>query len=178
MSAVPKYIPRYTVDDYATWEGDWELWDGIAVSMSPSPFGVHQLVLFNLARELGAQLLAQKCDAVVLGEVDWIVSRDTVVRPDVVVLCGGVPEKHIETTPGFVAEVLFSSTAERDCTFKRDLYEEQGVPIYAILDPALKTVQIYRRDNDGKWSAESVADRFEITVCETCTVTVRLADLF
>ncbi|QDV47863.1 hypothetical protein Enr13x_77750 [Stieleria neptunia] len=178
MSAVPKYIPRYTVDDYATWEGDWELWEGIAVSMSPSPFGVHQLVLFNLAAELRTQLLAQDCDAVVLGVIDWIVSRDTVVRPDVVVLCGGVPEKHIETTPGFVAEVLSASTAERDRTFKRDLYEEQGVPVYAILDPTLKTVQIYRRSNDGKWSQESVVDQFAITLCETCTVTVRLADLF
>ncbi len=178
MSAVPKYIPRYTVDDYATWEGDWELWDGIAVSMSPSPFGVHQLVLFNLAAELRTQLLAQDCDAVVLGEIDWIVSRDTVVRPDVVVLCGDVPEKHIETTPGFVAEVLSESTSERDRTFKRDLYEEQGVPIYAILDPTLKTVQIYRRGDDGKWSPESVVDSFQITLCDTCTVTVRLADLF
>lgn len=178
MSAVPKYIPRYTVDDYAAWEGDWELWDGIAVSMSPSPFGAHQLLLFNLAAELRTQILKQTCEAVVLGEIDWIVSRETVVRPDVVVICGEAPEKHIELTPHFVAEVLSASTAERDRSFKRDLYDEQGVPIYAILDPELKTVQLYRRDGEGKWRSESVVDSFEITLCEDCAVTIRLADLF
>ena len=105
MSAVPKYIPQYTVDDYSTWEGDWELWDGIAVSMSPSPFGAHQLVLFNLAGELRTQLRNQDCGAVVMGEIDWIISRETVVRPDVVVLCGDAPEvgrpqaRHDESPP-------------------------------------------------------------------------------
>ena len=178
MSAVPKYIPRYTVDDYAIWEGDWELWDGIAVSMSPSPFGSHQLVLFNLARELGTQLLKQECHAVVMGEIDWIVSRETVVRPDVVVLCGDAPEQHIETAPALVAEVLSHSTAELDRTFKRDLYDEQGVDIYLILDPDSKAMSVYRRDESGKWEHKSVADSIDIRLCDRCTATLRLASLF
>ncbi|WP_261344782.1 hypothetical protein [Neorhodopirellula pilleata] len=34
MTALRKYVPHYTFADYRTWEGDWELWDGIADSGS------------------------------------------------------------------------------------------------------------------------------------------------
>ena len=43
MSIAPKYQPHYTVDDYQHWEGDWELWNGVAVAMAPSPFGPHAI---------------------------------------------------------------------------------------------------------------------------------------
>jgi len=39
MGSVERYVPRYTVEDYQYWKGDWELWDGLAVSMLPCPFG-------------------------------------------------------------------------------------------------------------------------------------------
>lgn len=178
MSAVPKYLPRYTVDDYAAWEGDWELWDGIAVSMSPSPFGNHQLVLFNLARELGTQLLGQQCDAVVLGEIDWIVSRETVVRPDVVVLCGAAPEKHIESAPSFVAEIVSPSSAERDRIYKRDLYDREGVGTYLIVEPESKSITAYVRDENGRWVEQSIVNAIEFKICDDCSATVQLADLF
>jgi len=28
---------HYTYDDYALWQGDWELFEGIAVAMTPAP---------------------------------------------------------------------------------------------------------------------------------------------
>ncbi len=42
---VEKYMPRYTIDDYKLWEGDWELIDGIPFAMTPSPFGKYQKFL-------------------------------------------------------------------------------------------------------------------------------------
>ena len=36
----------YTYDDYIHWEGDWELIDGIAYAMAPSPLKSHQNLLF------------------------------------------------------------------------------------------------------------------------------------
>ena len=35
----------YTYDDYIKWEGDWELIDGIAYAMAPSPLKTHQNLL-------------------------------------------------------------------------------------------------------------------------------------
>ena len=34
-SSAIRYSPCYTVDDHATWEGDWELWNGVTVCVSP-----------------------------------------------------------------------------------------------------------------------------------------------
>jgi hypothetical protein len=53
MSTAPRYIPRYTIEDDARREGDWELIDCIAISMSPSPFGPHGRTVSRLARMIG-----------------------------------------------------------------------------------------------------------------------------
>ncbi len=52
MSSAKKYVPHYGLDDYQNWEGDWELWAGIPVSMSPSPFGRHSKVLGKIVTAL------------------------------------------------------------------------------------------------------------------------------
>jgi hypothetical protein len=48
MSTAHRFISDYTVAEYQSWDGDWELWQGIPVSMSPGPFGRHQKVTRNL----------------------------------------------------------------------------------------------------------------------------------
>jgi hypothetical protein len=88
MSTAPRYQPHYTVDDYAHWEGQWELWHGVAVAMSPSPFGRHAKLLARTVAALQTAIDSAGCHATVLVEIDWIVSRDTVLRPDVIVVCG------------------------------------------------------------------------------------------
>ena len=80
-----KLIPNYTVDDYATWQGDWELWDGIPVSKAPRPFGPHSAAVVQIIASLVVQL--RDCHARVLTELDWIVDQNNVIRPDVVVVC-------------------------------------------------------------------------------------------
>ncbi|MEM6474521.1 MAG: Uma2 family endonuclease, partial [Planctomycetota bacterium] len=135
MSALRRYRPVYTVTDYAAWEGDWELWDGAPVSMSPSPFGRHSAIVFRLAQQLSNAIEAERCGATVLGEIDWIVSETTVVRPDVLIVCGDPPERHVESPPAMVAEVFSEATRDRDQTFKRDLYRDEGVTHYLMLDP-------------------------------------------
>jgi hypothetical protein len=42
MSAAPRNQPPDSVADSLQWKGDWELWNGTAVAMSPSPFGPHE----------------------------------------------------------------------------------------------------------------------------------------
>ncbi|MBU6221676.1 MAG: hypothetical protein KGR24_02910, partial [Planctomycetes bacterium] len=39
-------------------------------------------------------------------EIDWIVTNDIVVRPDIVFVCGPAPRQHVEQPPAFVAEIL------------------------------------------------------------------------
>ena len=146
--------------------------------MTPSPFGRHQAVTFALVAELRAAILSHGCGATALGELDWIISNDTVVRPDVIVICGGVPEKHLESPPDLIGEVLSPSTRKNDLTYKRELYQSQGVRNYLIVDPDAKTIQQLTLSPDGVYeSAESVS-KIKVTVCDGCEIEVESQKLF
>lgn len=158
-----RFIPHYTWADYAQWPGDWELWNGIPVAMTPSPFGLHQFVAANLIREFSTSVRQARIGLHVLHEIDWIVSDDTVVRPDIVV-CDGVPREHLTQPPRIVVEVLSPSTAEKDRTVKFELCQQQSVPYYLIVDPDQRTIQVFRLDAAGRYAVVpfTAALRFEI----------------
>ena len=145
-----RYIPSYTVAEYATWQGDCELWEGVPVAMSPSPFGPHSAAVVKVITSLVQQL--QSCDAQVLTELDWIVDEKNVIRPDVVVVCGEVPEKHILSPPALIVEVLSEATRQRDTVFKPKLCREQGVE-FVLVDPNAKTIE-----------------QQEVRICDDCIV--------
>ncbi|QEG42618.1 Uma2 family endonuclease [Roseimaritima ulvae] len=176
-SASPRYLPHYTVDDFSQWQGDWELWDGIAVAMTPSPFGRHQQVAANLLSQLLVQRNQQQCDAQVLHEIDWVVANDTVVRPDLVVLCGEVPQRHVMRPPALVAEVLSESTAQRDRTVKFQLYQQQQVPYYLILDPETATLEIWTL-TEKRVYRRATAEEQDLRVCEDCRLRIEPEKLF
>lgn len=180
MSTVPRYEPRYTIDDYRHWEGRWELWNGFPVSMTPSPFGRHAKALTDAAATFKQAVDAAEaddagCRATVLTEIDWIVAADTVVRPDLVVVCGGVPERHVESPPAIVVEVLSAATRQRDQTVKRELYREQGVGWYVLIDPDAGSVEILERtaaSGGPAWVQRPATAAVEMTVCGRCRLTV------
>ena len=178
MSTARRYLPHYRVKDYQDWDGDWELWQGIAVSMAPSPFGRHQELAGQILFEMKLAINDTNYDAVVLGEIDWIVADDTVVRPDVVVLCGDAPDRHVERTPALVVEVLSPSTAQRDRTFKFDLYRDQGVKHYLILDPEKNSVDVYALDDSGQYVAQVVGSTIDLNLCGDCQWKIPVVNLF
>ncbi len=168
MSTVPRYIPHYTVADYQKWEGDWELWQGIPVAMGPSPFGRHQNCSARMIRFFLTAVEAAKCQAVVLHDIDWIISDDTVVRPDIVVLCGDVPEGHVTQPPALIVEILSPSTALRDRNEKRGLYQDHGVAYYLIVDPRDNTIEAHRRNGQGEFQPFELTEGYEFTLCHNC----------
>jgi len=52
MGLLRNDLPHYTYDDYKRWEGNWELIDGIAYAMAPSPIFEHQDISGNIHLEL------------------------------------------------------------------------------------------------------------------------------
>lgn len=181
MSTAPRYQPHYTVADYSQWEGRWELWNGVAVAMSPSPVGAHAKLVARFVTALSTAIDASACAATVLVEIDWIVSDDTVVRPDVTIVCGSEPAGHVKTAPALVVEVLSESTRERDLVFKRALYEEQGVPWYFIVDPEEKTLRVLALGHSERY-AETIhaaaAEPVALALCNGCRMTLDPAALF
>ena len=179
MSAFPKYLPHYTLADYALWQGDWELWQGVPVAMSPSPFGRHQWVAGQIVRQFINSLDATCKDCFVLMQTDWIVSEDTVVRPDIVIVCGSFPERHIVEPPRLIVEVLSPSTEEKDRTAKLDLYASQAVEFYLLVEPIAKCIEAFQRDSDdGGYKSMSIYDTIEFHLAVDCVAKLDLANLF
>ena len=166
MSTARKFSTAYTVENYRLWEGDWELIAGIAVSMSPSPFGPHEKFISRLNRSIGNQLEQQDSSCEVYAGLDWIVADDTVVRPDLMIVCGEQPEKHLERAPALVAEVPSPSTRQLDLTTKRDIYQQAGVEHYLIVDLEAQTIEHVQFDNKEKPEPQVIG------LGETLTLTV------
>jgi len=173
MSRAPKYQPHYTVDDYQHWEGDWELWNGVAVAMAPSPFGPHARLVAQLTKVLGIAIDNSECDATLLVEIDWIVARDTVLRPDLTIVCGPAPERHVEDVPALVVEILSPSTRERDQTYKKNLYQREGVSWYLIVDPDAETLEALKL-RDGEYQPMPYAETLKIDLCGTSSLNVKV----
>ena len=158
---------HYSYDDYRLWEGNWELMDGIAVAMSPAPMKKHQSLASNLIREIGNQLdNCELCE--VLGEVDYKISEDTLLRPDVVLTCGETHEMHLIKAPEIVIEIISPSTAHRDENYKFDIYEREKVNYYIIIYPEELKAKVFKLDEkkydkQGDFTTESY--HFEETTC-------------
>lgn len=157
------------------------MWGGTAVAMSPSPTGRHAKLLGRVVASLTNAIEAAGCDATVLVEIDWIVTRDTVVRPDVTVVCGAEPEGHVEQAPALIVEILSQATRERDAVFKKALYRDQGVRWYLLVDPDAATLLSLRLSDDGDYEARGpgpAGSLVEIDLCSGCRLTVEPAGLF
>ena len=160
-----RYVPHYTVDDYRNWSGDWELIEGVAVAISPSPSWRHQRVSFLLAKEI--EPLLSGCPCKVCLEVDWIVDFNTVVRPDVLVVCDKV-EDYVKRAPEVIFEVVSKSTAFRDENVKFRLYEREKVKYYGLVYPEFRKVRLFEL-RDGKFEkvfeGEEGEFRLELEKC-------------
>ncbi len=178
MSSAPKYTPSYDVNDYALWEGEWELWNGTAVSMSPSPFAEHGALLVRMATAIENAVVSADCNASTLAETDWIVSKDTVVRPDLSVVCGGPPKKHIVEPPALVVEVLSAGTRERDLSVKRELYQQYSVNWYIIVDPENSSLTVLQLDSAGTYQPVEPQAATATRICESCLLQVDLSNIF
>ncbi len=162
------YQPHYTYADYREWEGKWELYDGYPISMAPSPMISHQAIAYKMAMELGNDLECDRC--LVLGEEDWKLSDDTVLRPDVVLICDEPNDAYITKAPEIIIEVISKSTARRDENYKFKTYEKEKVKYYIIVYPDDLKAKIYKL-KDGKYDKQgdfsSQTYDFEETTCKT-----------
>ena len=120
-------LPCYTYTDYAQWEGRWELVEGVAYAMSPSPTFAHQRVAGFIAQLLNEALDdCPDCQPVL--DFDWKINQSTVVCPDNLVICHE-PENqnYLTRAPALIFEILSPSTASKDESIKFRLYEAEGV---------------------------------------------------
>ena len=144
-------LPQYTYNDYAQWEGRWELINGIPYAMVPMPGIKHQRLSGKIYKYM-SELLENCPYCEVLLPVDWQISDNTIVQPDVLVVC----EENIERIDGekllippvLVFEILSPSTARKDRVLKYQLYEKAGVKYYFIVDADTRSAEVFELNRD------------------------------
>lgn len=75
--------------------------------------------------------------------LDWKIKEDTIVQPDLLIVCNKIEKKYLDFPPTLVVEILSPATASKDRGEKMELYQSQQVKYYLIIDPQFKKVEVY-----------------------------------
>ncbi len=162
MGLAERYPVRYTVEDWKHWQGDWELIEGVPYAMA-SPRPINQAILSNLVWAIRSALLENCPSCMVYAELDWYISYDTVIRPDIMVLCGEIPER-VESPPHMVIEIVSPSSRQMDEGLKFELCEREGVKYFVLVYPDEKAVKVFELSK-GRY-VEKHSMKFSLGGCQ------------
>ena len=172
MSVAVKILPHYIYEDYCKWEGQWELIEGIPYAMSPMPVPKHQLIAAGISSEF--RIERKKCRRCnVYQPIDYKVKNDTILQPDVIIVCGTVEKQFLDFPPALVVEILSPSTALKDRHTKFEIYEGQQIKYYLIISPGEEEVEIYAIE-DNIYQLKQIGRDFTYTFSfeADCTATI------
>lgn len=163
----------YTYADYLTWRFNerLELIKGWIYKMSPAPRRTHQRIETSLSSQLWRYFEHKKCEVYQSpfdvrliknkGQADHEIT--TVVQPDISVICD--PEKLDDRgcigAPDLIIEVLSPSTMKKDYYEKFNLYEENKVKEYWLVNPEGRSLQIFHLENDKYEEFETLEEKEE-----------------
>jgi len=144
------YASHYTVAEWERWQDQWELIEGVPYCMSPAPSNRHQEINGLLYAEILRLMKTKPCaKCKVFIPIDWQISEDTVVQPDVLVICEPIKGIRLTFPPEAIFEILSPSTRKKDKTEKFELYQSQKVKYYTLVDPETEEVEIFTLGPEG-----------------------------
>lgn len=178
MPPLEKQDSRYTYADYADWPEDeaWELLDGVPYMMAPAPSQAHQEIVGELFGQLRDYLKGKSCKVFVAPfdvRLNAAEADDTVVQPDVLVVCDPkkLDGKSCNGAPDLVVEILSPATADRDRVFKFQAYLAAGVREYWIVDPETRTAQVcVLKGSFYGVTVHNRSERVNVSVLEDCVI--------
>jgi len=153
----------YTYADYLTWrfEEFVELIKGKVLRKMAGPSARHQRTSRQLGYAIEGFVRKGPCE-MFQAPFDVRLTRSTgngdaqiktVVQPDIFVVCdrSKIDERGCLGAPDWIVEILSPGNLSHDTRTKFDLYEENGVREYWILDPGLKAVVAYALAATGRY---------------------------
>lgn len=179
MGAIAQILPHYTKEDWDGWEGKWEIIYGVPYAMSPAPIPKHQFVTSNLNIEFGLSL--KKCNRCkVYHPIDYLLADDTILQPDVLIVCKKIEKKYLDFAPALVVEILSTSTALKDRHTKYGLYEKHGVKYYLIVSPVTEQIEVYELiEGEYVKQAEGHDFTFDFTFPEGgCAASINFSEIW
>ena len=134
-----------TYDDYASLDDGnrYELVDGRLELMSPGPSLTHQLVSYEVQRNIART--CEKDYVILYAPVDLILSDSEVRQPDILLVRRDrmhiLSKRGVEGAPDLVVEIVSPSTVKRDKLDKLRTYARYGITEYWIIDPEMGVLE-------------------------------------
>lgn len=146
---------QYTYADYLTWQFSErvELIKGWIYNLGTAPKLAEKNVVGHLFMEIYSFFITKKAEVY----HEWFDVRlaknkgqknqeiNTVVQPDICVICdeNKLDDAGCIGAPDLIVEILSDSTAKKDYNEKFNLYEENEVKEYWIVNPATQNIEVF-----------------------------------
>ncbi len=160
---------------------NYQLIEGDLV-LAPSPGTSHQDIAGKLYRLIGAFLDRHPLGRVFIAPLDVHFSDINIYQPDVFFIRQanrGIIEEHgIEGAPDLVIEILSKTTAKYDLGIKRGIYARTGVEELWIVDPAKRTLALYRLLDNADTPTATYRAKQHFSSALLPGLTIALADIF
>lgn len=190
LAPVPDLVLRSVSTDwnYVRWQqlpddgNRYEVIDGV-LYMTTAPSFFHQWIIRRLERYVGIPAEDQGSAFAVPAPVGVLMPHCDPVQPDYVLVLTAhaaiIRDRRIFGVPDLIIEVLSPHNAANDTEVKKAAYAQAGVPEYAIVDPASRTLHHFQRTQPGCYAEPRVFGATE-WVTFTClpTTTFRVGNLF
>ncbi len=154
---------QYSYADYLLWQFSdrVELIKGYIMKISPAPSRKHQVISGKINRYLDRYFENKSCGLYYAPFDVRLVNHKksnsdnlvfTVLQPDLCVVCDlkKLDEKGCNGAPDLVIEILSPGNSKKEMGVKFDLYEENEVKEYWIVEPAENSIFVYNLQN-GKY---------------------------
>ena len=115
------------------------------------------------------------CGCIVLYECDWIINNDTVVRPDVMIVCEPIEGNYPTKPPALILEILSPQSLLKDRNTKFNLYQSFGVKYYLIANIDKKEIEVFQLI-DNRYKQVQNLNKFQLT--NACSADINLLKLF
>ena len=145
--------------------------------VSPAPRAWHQEVLLRIMVKLHAYIAVHHCGHLFQSPADISWGPDILVQPDLFVVdleqARSMDWSRMKDLL-LTIEVLSPTTARYDRHTKRRLYQEVGIPVYWIVDPDERTVEVWTPEDQFPkverervtWQPERVEQEFVLELDE------------
>ena len=132
----------------------YEIIDGV-LFMSTSPGNFHQWISRRLDHYVGFPAEEQGLGFASVAPTGVIMPGCDPVQPDFMFVLKAhadiIRDKHIYGVPDLIVEILSPGNRSYDEEVKLTAYANAGVPEYAIIDPAARTLRLYTLDMPGRY---------------------------
>ena len=164
---------QYTYADYIRWQFKErvELIKGWIHKMSPAPSSYHQQVSIQIQSSIWNFLRKnKKCriypapfDVLLFKNKDTDSQITTVVQPDICVICDKtkIDNKGCLGAPDLIVEILSPSTSKKDYNEKFNLYEENLVKEYWIVNPDAKSIEVFYLEKNNKYESIGIYNEYD-----------------